>query len=101
MKKEKNKGLYLAFKIITFVAFVAIVVSTVLYFVDISKGEKSFFTQHFSIPIDLFLVGIIAMILPQLNKKTLQGENKGDFLMILVGVALIILSFISLGLSFS
>ncbi|MDE7100960.1 MAG: hypothetical protein K2O05_03805 [Anaeroplasmataceae bacterium] len=93
--KNQNSKLYLAFKIITTIAFIIVLAFSILYFIDFEDGGMNYFKKHFVISIILFLVGIIAILLPKLNQKTLQGENKGDRMMLGVGLLLFVCSILS------
>lgn len=96
----QNNKKNLAFKIVVIVAFVCAVALTILYFVEQSNGNQSYFSYHFAIPIILFLVGIIAIILTRISLKSYSGESKGDNLMIVVGILLFVCSIFSLIMSY-
>ena len=98
--ENKNKGLFLALKIIILIAFVFVVTCTIIYFVEFDKPEKSFFSLHFALPIILFFVGIIAALMSYLSKKSMTGENKGDHMMMIVGFLLMLISILTLIFSF-
>ncbi|MCM1131021.1 MAG: hypothetical protein NC310_07295 [Roseburia sp.] len=93
---QKNKGLLLAFKILIVIAFITVVVCTVIYFMEIGKETRSYFSLHFALPIVLLFVGIIAIMLSFLSMLSISGENKGDKLMIFVGLLLILFAIITL-----
>ncbi len=90
--KQQNNVFMIVFKTIITISFLIIVTLTVLYFMDIQNAGYLYFKEHFAISIILFLVGIIAFMLPRLNKKSYQGENKGDGLMLMVSILLILLA---------
>ncbi len=95
-----KKNLLLAFKTIIWLTLVSVVTLSILYFMDLNSGEPSYFTEHFAISIILILIGIIAIILPKISKETYSGSDRGDNFMVLVGVLLILSSFISIFFSY-
>lgn len=98
--KAKNKGLFMAFSIIVYVSFIIIVACVIIYFVDLFGETKSYFTEHFAISIILALIGVIALLLPRISKKSYSGDDKGDKLMNIVGVLLLACSIFSLVMSY-
>ncbi len=94
-KNEKNR-LLIAFKIVIVISFIFVITSSIIYFLEMGNEQMSYFSKHIAIFVILFLVGVIAIMLSLLSKLNLSGENKGDKMMIGVGVALIILSFVTL-----
>ena len=98
--QKKNNGMLLAFRIIIVIAFIFVVTCTILYFMEVGKEEKSYFSMHFAIPIILFFVGVIAIMLCTLSKKSMTGESKGDTMMIGVGLLLFLCSILSLIFSY-
>ncbi len=97
MDKKKNFILKLIMGILATVSVGLIV----LYLVELYALEQvSYFTTHFTTFICLFCIGIIALLLPTLNKKKFSGESKGDSMMLVVGILLIICSFISIMVSY-
>lgn len=95
-KKDEKKKLLIALKIVIIISFIFVVTSSVIYFIEMGNEQMSYFSKHIAIFIVLFLVGVIAIMLSMLSRASLSGEDKGDNLMIGVGIALIILSFITL-----
>lgn len=100
MNAAHKKGTFLAFRIIVYVAVAVVVGLAVLYFIESTNQTMSFFSLHFAVPIILAMIGIIAILLPKLTKKSYSGDTKGDNFMTLVGVLLILCAVMSLGLSF-
>ncbi|MDE6660756.1 MAG: hypothetical protein K2J93_02890 [Anaeroplasmataceae bacterium] len=98
--EKKNKTLLLVSKIIIVIAFLSVVACTVIYFIEFDKPNKSFFSVHFALPIILFFIGLIAIIMSNLSRKSISGESKGDRMMIGVGLLLILFSILSLIFSF-
>lgn len=98
--QQKNKGLFIAFKIFILIAFIFVVTCTVIYFMEVGHENKSYFSLHFALPIILFLVGVIAIMLSMLSRLSISGESKGDMMMIGVGLVLILISIITLALSY-
>lgn len=97
---QKNKGLFLAFKIIIVIAFITVLTCTVIYFIEMGKETRSYFSLHFALPIILLFVGIIAIMLSTLSKMSMTGESKGDKFMTLVGLLLILFAILTLIFSY-
>lgn len=97
---QKNKSILLAFKIIIVIAFIAVVTCVVIYFMEMGKETRSYFSLHFALPIILLFVGIIAIMLSTLSKMSMTGENKGDKFMTVVGLLLILFSILTLMFSY-
>ncbi|MCI9182692.1 MAG: hypothetical protein HFG90_05490 [Acholeplasmatales bacterium] len=93
---QKNTPLMSIFRVIILIAFVVVMSCTILYFVEMNSDNKSYFTIHFALPLILFMVGIIALFMAMLSKQSLTGESKGDNLMIVVGILLMVCSVIAL-----
>ncbi len=87
-------------KMILSIGMAIIIGLGILYFIEAYHGTISFFTKHFLLPIVLFVVGAIAIFLPNVSRRSYSGDDKGDKLMLGVGVLLIFCSFLTLGLSF-
>ncbi|MDE6407501.1 MAG: hypothetical protein K2K48_04575 [Anaeroplasmataceae bacterium] len=98
--QKKNNRMLLAFRIIIVIAFIFVVTCTILYFMEVGQPEKSYFSKHFALPIILFFVGVIAIMLSILSKKSMSGENKGDTMMIGVGVLLFLCAILTLIFSY-
>ncbi|MDE7161808.1 MAG: hypothetical protein K2N65_03505, partial [Anaeroplasmataceae bacterium] len=79
--QEKHKTMLLVFKIVILIAFIFVVTSTVLYLMEWGHENRSYFTEHFALPIVLLFVGVIAVFLTLLSKLSMSGENKGDNIM--------------------
>lgn len=97
---QKNKGIFLAFRIVIVIAFIFVITCTVIYFMEANQENRSYFSLHFALPIILFLVGVIAIMLSTLSKMSLSGESKGDNMMLGVGILLMLCSIITLIFSF-
>ena len=96
---DKKKVLIL--KIIMSILAAISIALIILYLIELYVLENvSYFTQHFTTFICLFCVGIIALFLPSINKRKYGGDNKGDSMMLVVGILLIICSFISILVSY-
>lgn len=54
-------------------------------------SETNYFLKHFGPGLTIILVGVVAILLPTLNKMSVSTSDKGDNLMYLVGAILIIL----------
>ncbi|MDE7105573.1 MAG: hypothetical protein K2O22_00215 [Anaeroplasmataceae bacterium] len=97
---QKNKGIFLAFRIIIVIAFLFVITCTIIYFMEVNQEHRSYFSMHFALPIILFLVGVIAIMLSTLSKMNLSGENKGDNMMLGVGLLLMLCAIVTLIFSF-
>lgn len=62
--------------------------------------ESNYFLVHFASMIMMVLVGVISILMVQLNKTRISGDNKDDKIMIVVGVLLIISGLLSLIISY-
>lgn len=69
----------------------------VFYFI---LEESNYFLDHFASMIIMILIGIIAILMPLLNNQNLVGENKGDNMMLVVGMLLIICGLLSVMISY-
>ena len=69
----------------------------VFYFI---LEESNYFLDHFASMIIMILIGIIAILMPLLNNQNLVGENKGDNMMLVVGMLLIICGLLSVIISY-
>ncbi len=76
------------------IASIALIVYYVLDSMIINADSISYFNQHFNIMLCLFLVGIIALLLPMAGKQKF-GDGKGDSMMIVVGFLLMLCGIIS------
>ena len=89
-------------KIIMGIGMVIIFVIGINYFIEASTGtgELSYFSQHFMVPIVLLIVGGYALFLPTVSQKSMAGDDRGDKMMVGVGLLLILCSIIALITSF-
>lgn len=69
------------------------------YFINDSANKMSFFANHFSLGIALIFIGIIAFLLP-FTTRTRFGEGKGDNMIMIVGVLLVLCGIIAIPLTF-
>lgn len=88
------------FKVLIALDLLIIIGLLILYLIEANNQTMSFFTKHFSLPIILVLVGVVALFLPVVSSKSIAGESKGDSMMIWVGFLLIICAIFSLIFSF-
>jgi len=93
-------------KIAKIVIFVLILIILALgveylieYFTHEFENQLSFFARHFTFGIMLMLVGAIAFMLP-LTTRTRYGEGKGDNLMIIVAILLVLAGIVTIGITF-
>lgn len=97
---QKNKKMLLVFRIVIVVSFIFVVTSSIIYFMEIGKENKSYFSSHFALPVILFLVGVIAIMVSTMSKQNLSGESKGDNIMVGVGFLLFLCSILTLIFSY-
>ncbi|MBQ9449556.1 MAG: hypothetical protein IJU60_06770 [Acholeplasmatales bacterium] len=89
-------------KIILFVlaiCVVAIAVEAAVELVFMTNHEPSYFVKHFSLGTSLILIGIMAFLMTQVAKRRYEG-GKGDELMLVVSVLLILCGFIAYMISY-
>ncbi len=82
---------------------IVLLITFSIYFVEVIINQKmdSYFIEHFVTPITMFCFGLVALILPILERKrSYSGDSKGEKLMKIVGIALIIISIVTLITSF-
>ena len=91
------------FKIIIFVLILIILALgaeyLIEYFTHEFENQLSFFARHFTFGLMLILVGGIAFMLP-LTTRTRYGEGKGDNLMIIVSILLVLAGIVTIGITF-
>ncbi len=98
--KQKRQIIFIL-KLIMLICVFLIVTLIVLWLVDLSDNEINFFNHHFLLPTCLFLVGVIALCLPNSINKSKFSDNKGDKMMPVIGIMLIVCALLSIFLSFS
>lgn len=99
LTNEQKKIFKTVIGIIMLIALVVGVEYAIEYFMNDAQNKMSFFAQHFSFGIILFLIGIIAFLLP-FTTRTRFGEGKGDNMMLIVGVLLMLAGIITIPLTF-
>ncbi len=97
--KQKRQIIF-TLKLIMLICAMLIITLIVLFLIDLADSEINYFNQHFMLPSCLFLVGVIAMILPNVTKSKFS-DNKGDKMMPVVGIMLIVCALLSLFLSYT
>lgn len=96
-----NKNIVTITKIISVIAFVVICLIAGLYlFESFSGKEPSYFSVHFAIPIIMFILGVLAILLPKVNGTKYLSNAQGDKMMPVVGVLLILCSLATLLMSY-
>lgn len=98
-----NKKRIQTVKIVIFVLVVLVLALGTEYLIEYFShehfDEMSFFAQHFTLGIALILIGVIAFILPFLT-RTRYGDNKGDNMMLIVSILLVLCGIVAIALSF-
>ena len=97
---EKTKKFMTVVKIILGVLIAIVLACGIYYAINVFNETTNYFIDHFLSAIMLASIGVMALLMPQLNQRTLRGENKGDNMMLIVGVGLIILSIMSIVVSY-
>lgn len=95
-----NKSILIK-KIIIGVCAAITVFTGIFYVVEMFiLQETSYFTDHFAISISLLAIGVIALLLPSVNRKKFSNDTRGDNTMLIVAFLLFICSIISLLMSY-
>ena len=96
-QKKKEFKLKVILGILSVIVLVLAIYYGIFYFII---EESNYFLDHFASMIILILIGFIAILMPMLNGQKVIGDNKGDNLMLVVGVLLILCGLISTIMSF-
>jgi uncharacterized membrane protein HdeD (DUF308 family) len=97
---NETKKYMLKVKIILGVLAAIVLAGGIYYAICYLNETTNYFIEHFLSAIMLIAIGIMALLMPQLNQRTIRGENKGDNMMLLVGFGLIILAIMSIIISY-
>ena len=95
--KKREFKLKLILGIIAVTVMVLAIYYGVFYFI---LEESNYFLDHFASMIIMVLIGLIAIMMPLLNSQKVVGENKGDNMMLVVGVLLIVCGLLSVLMSY-
>ena len=98
--KQKRQIIF-TLKLIMLISLLLIITLIILWLFDLADKELNYFNQHFLIPSCLFLVGVIAIILPNVINKSKFSDNRGDKMMPIVGIMLIVCALLSIFLSYT
>lgn len=99
-QKEERKNLTQKERLVLKIAagiIAGIAAINAIYYVTMAifLEKSNYYMQHFLIPIDMILIGFLAIIMPYYNKYSSYSANtKGDKYMYIIGIALIFASFI-------
>ena len=96
-QKKKEFKLKIILGVLASIVLVLAIYYGVFYFL---LEKSNYFLDHFASMIILILIGFIAIIMPLLNGQKVIGDNKGDNMMLVVGVLLIVCGLISVIVSF-
>ena len=69
------------------------------FFIVSDKSQFSFFASHLALGLALMFMGVVAFFLP-FTTRTRFGHSKGDNMMLIVGILLVLSGIITIGLSF-
>lgn len=90
METRNYKILRAIFTVIICLSFAIALTMTILVFTYDDPSEVPYFIDHFGVGLALALVGMSAILMTILNKYNINSSDKGDKLMQLVGLLLII-----------
>ena len=99
LTNEQKKIIKIIIMVCTAIALLVGVEYIIEYFLSDSTHQISFFASHFTLGIILIFIGIVAFLLP-FTTRTRFGEGRGDNMMLIVGVLLILSGIIAIPLSF-
>ena len=101
MKKEDTK-LVKGVKVVIAISTVIVLAITGLYLYEIffNSGNISFFSEHFAISVIFIVIGVLAFLLPMVNKENIKTDDKGDKMMPIIGIMLFICAIFSCLMSF-
>lgn len=97
---KQKKRITFILKLIMLLLAATIILLVVLMLIDMGDGSVNYFNRHFLLAVCLSSVGVIAMILPYVTKSKFS-DNKGDKMMPIVGIMLIVCAIISIFISYS
>ena len=86
-QKKKEFKLKIILGVLASIVLILAIYYGTFYFI---LEKSNYFLDHFASMIILILIGIIAITMPLLNGQKVIGDNKGDNMMLVVGVLLII-----------
>ena len=88
-------------KVVIVISMMIIIGITGYYLKEIfGENEPSYFSVHFALPIVFTVVGILAILLPMASKENLSTNDKGDKMMPIIGVILVVFAIFTCILSF-
>ena len=101
MKKQDTKMVKIV-KVVIGIATAVILGLTGLYLYETfyNADNISYFSQHFAISVIFVIIGILAFLLPMVNKENVRTDDKGDKMMPIIGVMLFICAIFSCLMSF-
>ena len=101
MKKTDTKLVKIVKVVITISTIIVLgITGLYLYEIFFNPNEISFFSQHFAISVIFIVIGILAFLLPMVNKENLKTDDKGDKMMPIIGIMLFICAIFSCLMSF-
>ena len=92
-----------ALKIKVILAVLASITLVLLAYYGVSYyvlEQSNYFLEHFASALIMLAIGGCAILMPMLNSTKMTGENKGDNMMLVVGVLLFICSLVSIIISY-
>ena len=100
--KQKDSNLVKIVKVVIAISTVIILAITGLYLYEtfFTPDNISFFSKHFAISVIFIVIGVLAFLLPMVNKENIKTDDKGDNMMPIIGVMLFICAIFSCLMSF-
>jgi len=89
-------------RIILFILAIAVIVlatEAAIELIFMENHEPSYFVKHFSLGTSLIIIGVMAFLMTQVAKRRYEG-GKGDEMMLVVSVLLILCGFIAYLISY-
>ncbi len=100
LTNEQKKVFKIIIGVLMFITLALGVEYLIEYFMNSdAMNNMSFFATHFTFGICLILIGIIAFLLP-FQTRTRFGEGKGDNMMLIVGILLVLCGIIAIPITF-
>ena len=100
--KKQDSTLVKVVKIVIVIAALIVLGITGLYLYELffRPDNISFFSKHFAISVIFVVIGVLAFLLPMVNKENLKTDDKGDKMMPIIGIMLFICAVFSCLMSF-
>lgn len=94
--KQKQPSYVLLIKIIDFVLCAAIITLIILFYASIKIDSFKFLGSTDLAGLIMIILGPIIFTMPLISSNFLQGENKGDNMMLIFGLLLVVLGILTM-----